>query len=40
MGFNSRDRLVYVLGAPPPDCLKMRARYEKGPLGGTYEKLG
>lgn len=25
---------------PPPDCLKMRARYEKGPLGGTYEKLG
>lgn len=39
MGFHSRDRLVYVLGASP-DCLKMRARYDKGPLGGTNEKPG
>lgn len=30
MDFHSRDRLVYVFGASP-DCLKMRARYDKGP---------
>lgn len=29
-----------MYSAPPPDCLKMRARYDKGPLGGTNEKLG
>lgn len=29
MGFHSRDRLVYVLGASP-DCFQMHARYDKG----------
>lgn len=29
-----------MYSAPPPDCLKMRARYDKGPLGRTNEKPG
>lgn len=39
MGFHSRDPLVYVLGASP-DCLKMRARYDKGPWGKPMKSQG